>query len=427
MKSTLLALALILTPLLCPFWASAQAIDGEWKKDLTILSDANKLRSLNALLDAPKDLKNPKDLAQLSRRLRDKAATLEKQSSGGVDSGGGGNLILYKNGELKLLDFVVNPIPMQPTSRPPLVIPTTASLKAWGIDRLQVNDFVPTDIFEAKVLAWERSSPFMAGLLRQALSNIPVYVLDYELSVRDQRYFMPASVRTTSVQGVVTAALYLKDYGVLISKKYFERLDFENQVGLLLHESLRHIQFTYGYANSDKSLQKLTAALMNGPQEGESLDSAEYLDGPLLLSFLRQAELETLALSAIPQGCLAYETALKNPCPIRRLKTDHVTQAYSEISAFLQDRRNDASDKLKYWVYDQTEPLISLAYALSGQDLKQVVLGAKDAAVGIEKSISGNALDEISRDFNKHGYFWSSYKSEARRIIKELRAGGIIQ
>lgn len=431
MERNLITLGFILTYFLCPFLAYADSIDGAWKRDLIVLSAPAKLNSLQNLLKMKtftiNELDDQKTLKSFIQKLHEKSESLEKQSSGGVDSGGGGNLVLYKNGDLKLLDFVANPLDSNAASRRPLHIPSTASLQAWGIDRLQLDDFAPKSFFMAKISAWESSSPFMAEILKQAISSIPIYIVDYEFKVNTQSYFLPSSARSPSIKGIVTAAIYVRDYGVLVSKKYFEHLDFENQVGLILHETLRHIQLTYGYANSNRSLQQLTAALMRGPRRHESLDSAEYLDGKLLHSIVARAELEAFAISAIPEGCLAYEKALKKSCPIKNLNIEAISQVHNEMCTFIQTALNRTSQEIINWVYDKSQPLMQLIYLLSIQNVSAAVQLSQDAAIDVNKSISTNALDVISKNFNERGYFWSPYKSEARLIIKNLKEAGIFR
>jgi hypothetical protein len=435
MNRLIIALALILAPFLCPFWAHAQAVDGEWKKDLQILSNPAKMASLQKIIGGRQiklnESSRPQDLDVFAKNLESRINSLNRnKKSGGVDSGGGGNLILFKNGDLKLLDFVANSFTPPSAQLPRMVIPQTPSLEAWGIDRLDLDKAGFSSAMKAKVAVWEKSSPFVAGILKRAIGTLPVYVVDYEILVQDQNYFLPSKARSLDIQGVVTAALYVTDYGLLVSKKYFERLDYENQLGLLLHESLRHVQLTFAYANSSRSLQNLTVALMRGPQPGlgESLDSPEYLDGDLLQSLLRKMQIEVLAVSAIPKGCLIYQKVLKKICPIERLLASQIFDAYLEIGKFLQTPDNGASDELMTWVYNTSTDLFPLADALMVEELMGQIQGAQGAIMSLGKvAADTDSLDLISKDFNKRGHFWGSYKSEARTIIKNFKKAGIFK
>lgn len=433
MNRLIIAVALILSPLLCPFWAHAQAVDGVWKKDLQILSNPAKMASLQKIIGGHQiklsETSRPHDLDIFAKNLEKRINSFNKKS-GGVDSGGGGNLILFKNGDLKLLDFVANSFTPPWAKLPRMVIPQTLSLEAWGVDRLDLDKAGFASAMKAKIVAWEKSSPFVAGILKRAIGTLPVYVVDYEILVQDQNYFLPSQARSLDIQGVVTAALYVTDYGLLVSKKYFERLDYENQLGLLLHESLRHVQLTFGYGNSSRSLQNLTVALMRGPQPGlgESLDSPEYLDGDLLQSLLRQTQMEVLAVSVIPKGCLIYQKVLKKFCPIEKLLANQIFEAYIEISNFLQKPDNGASDELMTWVYHTSKDLFPLANDLMVAEMLGQIQGAQGAIMSLNKvAADTDSLDVISKDFNKRGYFWGSYKSEARTIIKNLKTAGILK
>lgn len=433
MNRLIAALALILSPFLCPFWAHGQAVDGVWKRDLQILSNPAKMASLQKIVGDRQmrlnETSRSQDLNTFSNSVEKKINGLNKKS-GGVDSGGGGNLILFKNGDLKLLDFVANSFTPPSALLPRMVIPKSPSLEAWGIDRLDLDKAGFSSAMKAKVAAWEKSSPFVAGILMRAIGTLPVYVVDYEFLVQDQNYFLPTQARSSDIQGVATAALYVTDYGLLVSKKYFERLDYENQLGLLLHESLRHVQLTFAYANSSRSLQNLTVALMRGPQSGvvESLDSPEYLDGDLLKGLLRQMQIEVLAMSAIPKGCLIYQKVIKKTCPIHNLVSSQVFDAYNEISEFLQTPDRGSSDELKDWIYNTSKDLLPLADRLMWTEMTGQIQGTQDAMMSVSKvAANTNSLDLISRDFNERGYFWSSYKSEARTIIKNLKKAGILK
>lgn len=84
-------------------------------------------------------------------------------------------------------------------------------------------------------------------------------------------------------QSLKTIAFYSKNFGILISKNDFNQLNTNNQIALIIHESLRHVQIQYNFRMSDVSIQKITAAIVNRePHTGESLDTKEYVDGALL-------------------------------------------------------------------------------------------------------------------------------------------------
>jgi hypothetical protein len=277
MKSLLSPSAALIAVISCIFSAPASALAGTSAKEVSLKRSADpikhqeKLRSLQEILNE-----------KISRPRNNSNSSL-----GGVDSGGG-NLIKLKTGEYRLLDTYLAKSSRSSSSLtqiPSLKIGHTRALRAWGVDNIITNTFTHEQFIFERLTLWQNHSPLTIALLKQALLKLPVYVVDYDLGLSDLRFYLPPDFNVSEVEAIETAAIYFKDFGVFISRRLFNLLSFEDQMGLILHESLRHVQVSYGLQMSDQLLQELTVSLLRDPRVGEKLE----LEGDLAEEVLAQA------------------------------------------------------------------------------------------------------------------------------------------
>lgn len=223
-----------------------------------------------------------KDLATLAV-LVGLVGTPQLSRAGGDISGGGtwANL----QGKKVLLDFYVSrPEVIFESGSPGVELPQSRALEAISIDRLNKAEFEVVKKAHARLDLWEKSSPVVVDLIREALARAPLFYTTYRIGFLDQHYFIPDELATRDLlDSLKTMAVYSEGFGILVSKADFDSLDERNQIGLLIHESLRHVQISYGLDLSDRALQSITAAIvLHTPEMDETLDSEKYLDGELL-------------------------------------------------------------------------------------------------------------------------------------------------
>jgi hypothetical protein len=224
---------------------------------------------------------------------------------GGNISGGGS--IVKVQGTPVLLDLLFSPSVGPLDGQPGQPLPKTKAFLTLGFDRLNQGDFAVTKAALERVSIWEKTSPVVTGLLQEALTHARLYYTQYRIGFRDTHYFIPpAFAAHVNENEFTTIAYYAKNFGILVSQPDFDELDFRNQVALVIHESLRHVQIQYGYLMSDASVQKMTAAIVDrDPQPGESLDSRDYADNELLESIERPKRKENELLSLRKKVCEA--------------------------------------------------------------------------------------------------------------------------
>jgi hypothetical protein len=136
-----------------------------------------------------------------------------------------------------------------------------------------------------QVRKWKSNSPIAVTLFEKSLENLPLYIFKGETKFSPTGYFLPSDSLVNPAE-LKLSALYIKNFGVFISQKRFEDSSESNQIGLLVHETLRHMQISTGLLLlSNEDLQKLTAQLMAEPRPAD-----ESLDKVLNLKDCRAAE-----------------------------------------------------------------------------------------------------------------------------------------
>lgn len=230
---------------------------------------------------------------------------------GGVDTGGG-SLVTTVTGETGLIDYFTHAPDLfaKPDQRPILHVPKTKSLSGeLGIDKIDLKSLGAWQPLFERIERWRPSSPIMAEYLESSLNNIAIFFVNENLDIVDQRYFIPENLKS-KVAYLNTVALYLKDIGLVISKPEFEKMRYEDQLGLLMKEILRHIQITYETDFSAEQLQHLNATLTIGPKNKETLDSVSYYSEKMLEKILDQKRNEAAKEELIKNTC-AYSQKYK--------------------------------------------------------------------------------------------------------------------
>lgn len=235
-----------------------------------------------------------KNLSDTVRFLLDENNKTEAKSQalGGVDSGGGTLVSISQTHGL--LDLYLYNNEAFISKNPGLNLPNTPAYADFGFDALANSNshIIPKTL--AQIEKWKESSPLVAEMVVKALKSLPVYIVKAKLTFKDQMVFVPTGVNLPG-SAINLGAFYVKDIGVFINKSSFELMSLDNQMGLLVHEALRHRQLSFASGMSNETLQKLTAKIISNPSPGTSLDNPTYLQGAILQKILRVAELSAHA------------------------------------------------------------------------------------------------------------------------------------
>lgn len=233
---------------------------------------------------------------------------------GGIDSGGG--TLVINNQQKGLLDLYLHaPEIYQDTTDGQDNVLKTKAYQMLGVDRITNRTNPITLKTVQKLTEWKQQSPIFIQDLEDAIMNLPLYMHKAEIKSAPIKYYLPATAKTENLKMV---ALYSSQIGVHVGAKDFASLSEKNQMALVIHEAIRHLNSASGYQISDQDLQSLTARIMQGPQnKSDSLDQSKYLKGA------RQQELASaLKAKTSAQNALAiYYKNLGRPSQILKLKS----------------------------------------------------------------------------------------------------------
>lgn len=195
--------------------------------------------------------------------------TLAGKTFAGNESGGGGGVTYGKNGAL-LVDFL-NIDPDFKDSN------TYEKWNASRIDKQSKFKITITRENESQVRLWNSAfdlalstiekweNQFLdisAGIIHSAFMHpLSWNFAPHDLTAPDSFLPVPGMQRTN----IKIAAYYKnvgKDFSVQISNKIWNDLGIRSQAGLLIHESLRHLQIGWSDNFDEESLQKATALIM---------------------------------------------------------------------------------------------------------------------------------------------------------------------
>lgn len=188
-------------------------------------------------------------------------AWAEKQ---GPESGGGG-VVAKINSRLQLVDFYTV------EGAPELLEKKYQGIKSSVIGQeqefsFQRQDQVNDEAFNQVLSVFSKWSnlPYdVIGLtINSAIYNPVIWSFTNQELVAP-KFYLPIALK--SGVETTTAAYYLKInrlHRVSISRKTWNELKLQDQVGLLIHESLRHVQIGLSFSFDDEALQKATAVMM---------------------------------------------------------------------------------------------------------------------------------------------------------------------
>lgn len=279
--------------------------------------------------------------------------SLQKENSqlryndGGVATGGG-SIITTTDGRHGLIDFFTHAPDLfsRPEYHPRLRVPkmTNFDSSGPGVSKVDLKILGAWDALASKIAAWEKSSPLMTPYLKAAISNLPIYFVNYEIKIIDQRYFIPENLKK-EISSLNTVALYRRDMGLVISKPEFEELPYDDQIGLLMKEILRHIQITYNGNMSSEEMQSLNVAIIKGPQNGETLDSVKYLPSKVIGRLLDEGLLEIFMANLSKDVCQYATGKQLDLCPLD-LNNKTISDLIRNLTSLLEIEEN-SSDQLE--------------------------------------------------------------------------------
>lgn len=186
--------------------------------------------------------------------------------TGPGEAGGGGTIVSNPSGQSELLDLAIfkkqHPELALPRSEKRQVLPAIGLHSFVPLARLANDKFPIVQSALKKLELWGARPPSIIRALRDALTKAPIFYTNYRIGILDQNHWIPDDLKSSEfLLSMTTIAYYAKGWGILVSKSDFDALDHLNQVALLIHEALRHVQIHYKLRISNKTLQTLTAAI----------------------------------------------------------------------------------------------------------------------------------------------------------------------
>lgn len=197
---------------------------------------------------------------------------------GGISSGGGTVVQLPEGQAPILLDLLhVNPEFTESAERGQS-LPDTRRLEVTGFDRIPVDHLAAYELLKKYLAAWEKSSPILVQVLREALYGLQFGYTTYPIRDAGRREVSSKLQSLYPELKIVPAAVYTGTLGALVSKDLWPKLGIHSQAGLILHEAFRVMQIRYGLEMPDDRIQAIVGTLLLGnPDDTETLDLPENL------------------------------------------------------------------------------------------------------------------------------------------------------
>ncbi|MBI4041624.1 MAG: hypothetical protein HY390_07145 [Deltaproteobacteria bacterium] len=146
---------------------------------------------------------------------------------------------------------------------------------------------------EQRLELWKTNSPVIVNYILEALKNVRWLYTPFEFRYSENQNQEPRLENIFPNHVLRPAVIYLLDLGAWISAPTWNTLGDNTRAGILIHESLRHIQNCYGMLKSNEKLEKITATIMlTNPTPGTCLDSDEFLDDIILEIVKKNNELK---------------------------------------------------------------------------------------------------------------------------------------
>lgn len=190
------------------------------------------------------------------------------QSEGGTSAGGGGGGGVHLGPNLVLIDFfntanIIHFLRNKYASESPSMINTAIYNQSFlGTNDDETNSSIQ---LTKKILNDWSSLPYDAAAfyIEAALKSSKLKWSFSDDIVPEAKHYRPKYLNSDIP--IVTAAYYSTashNYTVQISRPLWNKFFVDSQVGLIVHETLRHLQIGRGFEFNDESLQKATVLIM---------------------------------------------------------------------------------------------------------------------------------------------------------------------
>lgn len=258
-----------------------------------------------------------KDLRAFEEKIR-LIEVRKSMARGGVDTGGG-TIVKTADG-FGLLDLYLHD-KSDSHERAADVgnIRETRALHLLGIESFRNGAGPLVDKVRSHIERWRRRSPLVSHQLLLALENLPLYYHKGSMSDRPFEYFLPSDLPPDSQlrrSELKLAALFDERLGAHFGLDELRLLSERHQIALVIHECLRFINYTGALYLTNETIQKLTAELVGDPEESESVDREEYLNGEIALTALKRAQLELKARVLADKICAQLAAPTSAYCTI---------------------------------------------------------------------------------------------------------------
>lgn len=389
-----------------------------------------------------KDTAHAKTVELLRKMDLVKNPSYEKSASaqGGVHSGGG-NLV-YTAKATGLLDLYLYNQPAFLSTEKGLTLTETKAFKEFGIERIGRNNRELLLGTIAQIKKWEKSSPFMTTFLRRAILGLQMYYVNHRLGYEDRLAYVPPN-SGLKPENLRLAAFYLADFGCFVDKKSFDALSLPNQIALLIHEALRQEQLSFQMGITNENIQRLTAAVLRDPQEGETLDAQAFFGEQIPAGLQREFTLHEVSKWIVKLYC----AKLQSNCDLDpRLLT--ITDEMAKRAAVtklagesLLMSMTDSLAKYRYMNKDNktefaetTDLLYVIVAQISLLGDKRIAdeHGDKDRYMDAEftKSAQGTSSIDLTLNIYNNKESLESYftdfkeNSNVRRFMRDMKAAG---
>lgn len=376
------------------------------------------------------------------------------QKRRGPGEAGGGGTTVSLNGKPELLDVYLfkktrshYPTPSPAPGTKGATLPSTSALSYVHIDKLndtkvtnslKNSQFLPVQIALQKIDAlWGTSPPAFIQTLKRALVDSPVYYMGYRFTRKDGDHWIPKDLTNEIPDSALQViAYYVKDMGMIVSKKDFEALDLFNQVAFVLHESLRQMQYTYEMEFSSEDLQTVVANIVFGipilPEKVQNLMTKDdSMQAQAIVNFNKARNDGCALVSKLPQKDFAeakeiicnapyFDEAMRFDDPRARseiLMNGLETAAVKARELYNQGKLNNghSSTFMKLSVAAITA---SSNWSLYSKELAEALNVMKGATVGL----NNYSFDSAIKVINNPSLYSPSEREKFQRYADHLKS-----
>lgn len=289
------------------------------------------------------DLKKPLPFLKPAATLILKTSPrLEKVAKGGSDTGGGN--ICKLDSKYELLELADLPSAALKTKSTRLRV--TRTMRSLGIDRVELAKTSALKQALAYADAIRAASPRTSVLLIRAIKNIHFYGTDAtpKASIRADFTDQPMCDQSNTIASIIYHA-----GSAVILVPLFNKLSLRSQAALLIHESLRRIQFDYNGQGSDLELQRVTRSIID--DHTEPLDQHQF--------FLKLLGRDEELISVWAEVCARFESlkiqnTLRTPQSLISLCDHNISD--KNVSVFEQQLIANLSVDIEHAISASTDP-----------------------------------------------------------------------